>query len=84
MDDFRVLSESLTSALAVAHAALDAPTEKNAERARRHADDVWPRIRKLTRVQLTLGQAEEVAVLVKQLRAVLAALDRECAASLAT
>ena len=42
---------------------------------------MWPLIRRLKRVQLTLGQAEHVAILVKQLRGVLAGVARDGAFS---
>lgn len=81
MSEYRLLAEALSNALALAHAALAAPTGKNAERARGEAARVWPRIKRLGRAQLTLGEAEHVALLLRELRQVLAAVDRERAFS---
>jgi hypothetical protein len=81
MSEFQLLADSLTNALALAHAALDKPTVKNAERARSHAAQVWPRIKRLSRAQLTLGEAQQIAVLLRELRQVLAAVEREQAFS---
>ena len=81
MSEYQLLSESLTNALALAHAALDKPTAQNAERARSHAAQVWPQIKRLSRAQLTLGEAAHVATLLRQLRQVLAAVEREQAFS---
>lgn len=81
MSEYQLLSDSLTNALALAHAALAKPTAKNAQLARSHAAEVWPQIKRLSRAQLTLGEAERIATLLRELRQVLAAVEREQAFS---
>lgn len=65
----------LERTLALAHAALDEPTPERVASARRHAAEVFPRLRKIERYAMTLGEARQLAELIAQLRSVIAAVD---------
>jgi hypothetical protein len=76
MTDPESLRHFLETALAFAHAALDDPSDDQVARARRYAEDVMPRIERLRRLEFTLSEARQVALLLKQLRSVLAVVER--------
>jgi hypothetical protein len=70
------LQSFVERALAFAHAALDNPTDERVTLARVSADDALERVRKL---ELTLGEARQIVLLVAQLRAVLSVVQRRTA-----
>jgi hypothetical protein len=72
------LRQLVERALAFAHAAVDEPTDDRVTLARLSAEDALARVPKL---DLTLGEARHIVLLVKQLRAVLAVVERRTAAS---
>jgi hypothetical protein len=67
------LQRFVERALAFAHTALEQPTEDNLSLARLCADDALGRMRTF---EFTLGEARQIVLLVSQLRAVLATVDR--------
>jgi hypothetical protein len=74
MSDNLSLTRFLENALAVAHAALDEPTSGRVAQARRYAAEVRLRIKRPRR-QFTLGEAAQIARLLKQLHIVHGAID---------
>ena len=75
MTDKHPLERFLENALAFAHSALEHSDADRVRDARRYAAEVGPRIRRLERFELTLGEARQIALLMQQLRAVLSAVD---------
>ena len=69
------LERFLESALAFAHAALEDPSHDRLADARRYAAEVAPRMEKVKRLELTLAEARQIVLLMRQLRAVLAVVD---------
>jgi len=69
------LKNFLERAIALAHAALDEPTPERIASARRHAAEVFPRLRRIERYAMTLGEARLLAELITELRSVIAAVD---------
>ncbi|MCU1281481.1 MAG: hypothetical protein JWM53_5027 [bacterium] len=67
------LQPCVERALALAHAALDEPSDDRLAAARSHADDALERVRDL---DFTLGEARQIVSLVNQLRVVLAVAER--------
>jgi hypothetical protein len=76
MSEKHALQQFLERALAFAHAALDEPTFERLARAERFAGEVLPQVEQLGRFEFTLGEARQIVLLVKQLYAVLAVVER--------
>jgi len=64
-------------ALAYAYAALDDAAPDSAMKARRHAEELWPRISTLKPRAVPIGDAHRLVDLLGQLRAVMTLLDRK-------
>ena len=75
MTETESMKNFLERSLALAHAALDEPTPERVASARRYAAEVFPRLRRIERYAMTLGEARQLAELIAQLRAVIAAVD---------
>jgi len=71
----KAMRSFLERTLALAHAALDEPTPERVASARRHAAEVFPRLRRIERYAMTLGEARQLAELITELRSVIAAVD---------
>lgn len=74
-DQTLAMKNFLERAIALAHAALDEPTPDRVASARRYAGEVFPRLRRIERYAMTLGEARQLAELISQLRSVIAAVD---------
>ncbi len=66
----------LERALAFAHAALEDPSEERVGFARRCARELMPEVTRARRRAMTLGEARQLVLRMRQLRTVLAALER--------
>jgi len=75
MTETESMRNFLERTLALAHAALDEPTPERVASARRFAAEVFPRLRRIERYAMTLGEARQLAELITELRAVIAAVD---------
>jgi hypothetical protein len=70
------LQKAIERALALAHAAVDEPSDDRIHEAKRQAAEVLPWIGRMHQTRFTLGEANRILQLMGQLRAVLAVVDR--------
>jgi hypothetical protein len=82
--DKKALPHMLERALAFAHRALEEPTPDHVRYAQRYAAWLMPQLERPWRLALTLSEASHVVALVKQLHAVLQAVDRHADPALAS
>jgi len=75
MSETESIKHFLERTLALAHAALEEPTAERVASARRHAAEVFPRLRRIDRYGMTLSEARQLAELITELRTVIAAVD---------
>jgi hypothetical protein len=80
MREVNRVQQLLERALAFAHAALEEPTEEREQYARRCARELMPEVTRARRRAMTLGEARQLVLRMRQLRAVLAAVERQSAA----
>ena len=75
MTPAKTLLDLLERALAFAHAAVEDPSSDRISTARSHAEAVLPKLRRVSRIRATLGEARQIVLLVTQLKRVLSAID---------
>jgi hypothetical protein len=80
MTETQSMKNFLERTLALAHAALEEPTAERVASARRHAAEVFPRLRRIEKYAMTLGEARQLAELITELRSVIAAVEAPRAA----